>query len=185
MKKYMKLLPLLVIPALAFAGGAEHTNAIAEQYLKLTGRETDFVPRLFNFILLVALLAYLLAKPIKEFLNNRTAEIAKKLEEIEKTRQEAIEAKNKAKEELAQAKSKVVEILDDASKEALYLKEKILSHAEDEMKSLEKSCKDNCEIVERKTVREVTATILDENITENDIPLNAKKIVKIVTKEVA
>ncbi len=185
MKKYLILLPLLAIPALAVAADAEHTNAIAQQYLKLTGRETDFVPRVFNFILLVALLGYLLVKPIKEFLQKRSSEIANKLEEIEKIRQEAIEAKNKAKEELAEAKNKVVEILEDAQKEALYLKEKILASAENEMKALEKSCKDNCEIIERKTVREVTATILDENITESDIPLDAQKIVKIVTKEVA
>ncbi len=185
MNKYVKLLPLLVIPALAIAGGGEHTSAIAEQYLKLTGRETDFVPRLFNFLLLVALLAYLLAKPIKEFLQNRTAEIAHKLEEIEKIRQEAIEAKNKAKEDLVKAKSKAVEILEDAAKEAIYIKEKILASAEEEMKGLERSCMDNCEVIERKTIREVTATILDENISENDIPLDAKKIVKIVTKEVA
>jgi len=185
MKKYVILLTLLAIPALALAAGHGEHNAIAQQYYNLTGRHTDFVPRVFNFILLVALLAYLLAKPIKEFLQNRSAEIAKKLEEIEKIRQEAVEAKNRAKEELVQAKSKVVEILEDAEKEAIYLKEKILASAEDEMKALEKNCKDNCEIIERKTVRELTATILDENITENDIPLDAQKIVKIVTKEVA
>ncbi len=185
MSKYIKLLPIIVIPALALAGGMEHTNAIAEQYFKLTGRETDFIPRVFNFILLVALLVYLLKKPIKEFLENRTKEIANKLEEIEKIRQEAVASKSKAVEDLAKAKAKVVEILEDATNEAVYLKEKIISLAKDEIVVLEKTCQENCEIVERKTIREVTAKLLDENITENDIPLDSKKIVNIVTKEVA
>jgi len=184
MSKYVKIVIALAIPAMLFAGG-EHTSAMAEQYLKLTGRETDFVPRLFNFVLLAVLLVYLLAKPIKEFLNNRSKQIADTLAEIEQKRQSAKDAKIAAEKELENAKAKVAEIIEDSKKEAELLKEKIKKATEQEISSLEKSCNDMCEIERRKTMREVTTNILDENISSDDIPLNAEKIVNIVTKEVA
>jgi len=185
MGKYVKIVIALAIPALLFAGGEHTTSAMAEQYLKLTGRSTDFVPRLFNFVLLAVLLVYLLAKPIKEFLNNRSKQIADTLAEIEQKRQAAKDAKIAAEQELENAKAKVGEIIEDSKKEAELLKEKIKKATEQEIVTLEKSCNDMCEIERRKTIREVTTNILDENISSDDIPLDAQKIVNVVTKEVA
>ncbi len=182
MSRYIKLLLLLSIPAILLAAP---DSAMAEQYKEITGRATDFVPRVFNFLLLVALLYYLLANPIKEFLKNRTQEIALKLAEIEKKRQASKEAKLKAQEELELAKEKAKEILEDAKKEIVYLKEQIKKQTEQELSSLEKITKEKMEIEERKVVKETTLNVLNENISSDDIPLDASKIVNIVTKEVA
>jgi len=184
MSRYVKILIALAIPALLLASGGEH-NAMAEQYLKMTGRATDFVPRIFNFVLLAVLLVYLLTKPFKEFLKNRTQAIADELAEIEQKRQEAKDAKINAEQQLENAKAKVSEIIEDSKKEAEIIKEKIQKATQQELGSLEKSFKDLCEIEQRKALREATAKILDENISGNDIPLDAEKIVNIVTKEVA
>lgn len=182
MGKYVKVFLLLAIPALLLAGG---DNAAAEQYYKLTGRHTDFVPRLFNFLLLAGLLYYLLANPIKNFLKSRTESIAKELEEIEAKRQAAKESRYKAEEDLKSAKVKAIEILEDAKKEAVVIKENIKKHTEQELIALEKIFNDKCEIEHRKTLRETTLKVLDENISNDDIPLDANKIIEIVTKEVA
>ncbi len=182
MSRYLKLMALLAIPALLLASG---DNKMAEQYLELTGRETDFVPRLFNFVLLVALLYYLLANPIKEFLKNRTSSIAEQLAEIEKRRQASKDAKIKAQEELEEAKAKAKEIVEDAKAEITLVKEKILKNAEQEIATLEKVAKEKMEIEKRKVVKETTANILNDSISSDDIPLDAEKIVNIVTKEVA
>jgi F-type H+-transporting ATPase subunit b len=186
MSKYVKIAIALAIPALLFASGGEHhTSAMAEQYLKMTGRETDFIPRIFNFVLLMVLLVYLLKKPLTEFLQNRSKSIADTLAEIEQKRQAAKDAKIAAQQELENAKAKVSEIIEDSKKEVALLKEKIQKATEQEIASMEKSCNDMCEIEKRKSIREVTTNILDENISSSDIPLDGQKIVNIVTKEVA
>ncbi len=183
MNRYAKVFMLLTIPALLLAGGGE--NELAQKYFELTGRHTDFVPRLFNFILLVVLLVYLLKEPLKKFLQDRTESIAKQLAEIEAKRQAAKDEKAKALESLEAAKLKANEILDDAKKELSLIKENIKKHAEAEVEALEKVFNDKCEIEQRKVVRETTINILDKNIDTSDIPLDASKIVNIVTKEVA
>ena len=183
MNRYAKVFMLLTIPVLLLAGGGE--NELAQKYLELTGRHTDFLPRLFNFILLVVLLVYLLKEPLMKFLKDRAESIAKKLAEIEAKRQAAKNEKLKALEALEAAKAKASEILEDAKKELSLLKEKIKKNAEAEVIALEKICNDKCEVEHRKVVRETTINVLDKNIDTSDIPLDANKIIKIVTKEVA
>ncbi len=181
MKKIMVATLFIVVPAIL----AAHESALAEQYFKITGRHNDFVPRLFNFALLVGLLYYLLANPIKEFLEKRTKSIADELQEIEHKKEAAKKAKEEAEAKLASAQEKAKEIVKDAKKEAILLKEKIEKMTEDELVAMQKTFEQKCEIEERKTIREVTLKTLNENIALEDIPLDAQKILNIVTKEVA
>ncbi len=183
MGRYLKLLALLAIPALLLANSGE--NKMAEQYLELTGRATDIGPRVFNFALLAILLYYLLADPIKNFLKGRTDSIASDLEEIEMKRQAAKDEKIKAELELKNAKAKAKEIVEDAKAEISLIKEKIKKQTEQELLALEKMTNEKMDIEKRKVLKNTTLSILDENISSSDIPLDANKIVEIVTKEVA
>jgi len=183
MNRFVKTFIILSIPALLLASSGE--NEMAQKYFELTGRHTDFVPRVFNFALLVALLYYLLANPLKEFLKARSDSIAKELADIEAKRQAAKDEKLKAQEELEAAKVKAKEIVEDAKNEISLIKENIKKHTEQELIALEKIFNDKCQIEERRVLRETTTAVLDENIQTNDIPLDASKIVNIVTKEVA
>ena len=183
MNRYAKVFILLTIPALLLAGGGE--NELAQKYLELTGRHTDFVPRLFNFILLVVLLVYLLKEPLKKFLKDRTDSIANELAEIEAKRQAAKDEKTKALEELESSNARAGEIVEDAKNEISLIKENIKKNAEAEVATLDKVFNDKCDIEKRKVIRETTLKVLQENIGSDDIPLDASKIVNIVTKEVA
>jgi F-type H+-transporting ATPase subunit b len=182
MSRYLKIIALLAIPAFLLASG---DNKMAEQYLELTGRATDFGPRLFNFVLLAILLYYLLANPLKEFLKNRSDSIAMELAEIEKRRQASKDAKVKAEQDLELAKAKAKEIIEDAKAEVNLIKEKIFNQTEQELATLEKVTKEKMEIEKRKVVKETTVNVLNESISSDDIPLDASKIINIVTKEVA
>jgi len=183
MNRYAKVFMLLTIPALLLASGGE--NELAQKYFELTGRHTDFVPRLFNFILLVVLLVYLLKEPLKKFLQDRIESISSKLAEIEAKRQAAKDEKLKAVEALEAAKAKASEILEDAKKEISLIKERIKKQAQTDILTLEKVSNEKCEVEQRKVLRETTIDVLDKNIDSSDIPLDASKIVNIVTKEVA
>ncbi len=182
MDKFLKIAIICVVPSLLLASG---DNEAAQRYFELTGRHTDFVPRLFNFILLVGLLYYLLAKPLKNFLKDRTNSIADELKEIENARQASKEAQLKAKEDVEKAKVRAKEILEDAKAELELIKKQIQERGEQELLTLDKVFKEKCSIEQRKMVKETTSHVLDENITGDDIPLDASKIINIVTKEVA
>ncbi len=182
MGKILKIAMVFIVPTLLLASGE---NEAAQRYFELTGRHTDFVPRLFNFILLVGLLYYLLAEPLKNFLKERTESIARELKEIEAARQASKEAQIKAQEELEKAKVKAKEILEDAKSELEVIKRQIEERTEQELHTLEKVFNDKCDIESRKMVKETTSKVLDESITNDDIPLDASKIINIVTKEVA
>ena len=182
MGKFLKIAMICAVPALLLASG---DNEAAQRYFELTGRHTDFVPRVFNFVLLVGLLYYLLAEPLKSFLKERTKSIAAELKEIEEARQASKMAQLKAKEDVENAKIRAKEILEDAKAELELIKKQTLAKAEQELATLDKLFNEKCSIEERKMVKETTSKVLDESISSDDIPLDASKIINIVTKEVA
>jgi len=183
MKKTVLIaLVMVAIPALLSAGG--HAEG-AEHYRSITGRDSDFFPRIFNFLIFVGLAYYLLAKPIGDFFKGRREKIASSLQEIETKLQEAKEAQKKAEQTLAESKKKAQEILKDAELEIGVLKEQFAALGEKEIEALERSYKEKMELQERKMKREVISSILDESIKPEDIPLTASKVIDNLSKKVA
>ena len=102
MKKIV-LLSLLVVPAVLLAATPEGE---VSRYFLQTGRETDFIPRVFNFIIFASLLYYLIANPIKTFFKERTQGIAAQLNEIEEKLQAAKDEKKEAQKRLKESEKK-------------------------------------------------------------------------------
>jgi F-type H+-transporting ATPase subunit b len=173
---------MLAIPAILAAAG--HGEG-SEHYRSITGRDSDFFPRIFNFLIFAGLAYYLLAKPIGDFFKNRKAQIASSLQEIETKLQEAKEAQKRAEQTLAESKKKAQEIIKDAELEIEVLKEKFASLGAKELEALERSFKEKMELQERKIKREVIASVLDESIKPDDIPLTASKVIENLSKKVA
>lgn len=179
MKKII-LLSLLVIPALLLASG----NAEESRYFMQTGRESDFLPRVVNFVIFAALLYYLLANPIKDFFKGRSADIEKQLNEIEEQLQAAKDEKKDAQARLDSSKKKSEEIISDAKKEAVLMAEKIAIANQNELALLEKQLEEKISLEERKSAREAIDEVLSENITSDDINLDEKKVIDVVSKKV-
>jgi len=100
-------LAVLAVPALVF--GAEHAEAAAAQYEAVAGRSTDFIPRIFNFLIFAGLTYYLVASPLKSFFVKRRDGIAEQLNEIERKLQEAKTARKQAEQAVETSKSKAAE----------------------------------------------------------------------------
>jgi len=173
---------LFLIPAIVLANSAD---AEGGRYLAQTGRESDFWPRVINFTIFVALLYYLLADPIKNFFNQRKEKIANRLKQAEEMLRIAKEKLKEAQMLLEESKKKAEQILEDAKKEAELLAKKIEETAKNELKILEKQYTEKMIVEERKVVRKTVKEVLDENITPDDIALDAKKVVDIIAKKVA
>ncbi len=171
----------VLIPVLLFGNeGAEGGH-----YLAITGRESDFWPRIFNFAIFAGLAYYLLADTIRGFFKSRSENIASQLKEIEAKLQAAKEARKSAEKQLEESKRKAEEILRDAEKEVALLKEKFAELGQKEIEALQKQFEEKLDTQERKMKREMIASLLDENISNDDIPLSGKAIVETVSKKVA
>jgi len=182
MKKII-LLSLLVVPAVLLANG--HADAETTRYFIQTGRENDFWPRVVNFTIFAALLYYLVANPIRDFFKGRSAGIATQLSEIEEKLQAAKDEKKEAQVRLDASEKKAEEILADAKAEAIILSEKIATANQNELALLEKQLEEKIALDERKSAREAIDEVLSENITTDDINLDEKKVVEIISKKVA
>jgi len=181
MKKIV-LLSLLMVPAILLASGGD---AESSRYFAQTGRETDFLPRVVNFIIFASLLYYLLANPIKNFFKGRSEGIAGQLNEIEKKLQAAKDEKKEAQNRLDESEKRAEEILADAKTEAILLAEKIATANQNDLTLLDKQLEEKMSLEERKSAREAIDEILSENITTDDIMIDEAKVVEIIGKKVA
>ena len=181
MKKIV-LLSLLMVPAILLASGGD---AESSRYFAQTGRETDFLPRVVNFIIFASLLYYLLANPIKNFFKGRSEGIAGQLNEIEKKLQAAKDEKKEAQNRLDESEKRAEEILTDAKAEAILLADKIATANQNDLAILDKQLEEKMSLEERKSAREAIDEILSDNITADDIMLDEAKVVEIISKKVA
>ncbi len=181
-RTFISLLAVLAVPAfMLVAGEAEG----ASHYASIAGRSTDFVPRVFNFLIFAALIYYLVADPIRNFFRERREKIAAQLTEIENRLQAAKEAKKTAEQALAESEKKAKEILEDARKEAEILSERYRELGSRELSALEQQYRERMETEERKMQRETIVSLLDENISPEDIPLTGSQIIDTLAKKVA
>ncbi len=182
MKKIV-LLSLLVLPALLLANtghGGEETR-----YFLQTGRENDFWPRVVNFAIFASILYYLAANPIKNFFKDRREGISAQLKEIEAKLKAAKDAEKDAQSRLDESSKQAALILEDAHKEAAILSDKIADANVNELALMEKQLEEKMTLEKRKSVREAIDTLLTENISNDDIPVDESKVIDIIAKKVA
>lgn len=182
MKKII-LLSLLIVPA-ALLASSGHDSEVSRYFIQ-TGRESDFWPRVINFTIWIALLYYLIANPIKNYFLGRSEGIAAQLNEIEVKLQSAKNEQKEAQSRLDESYKKVAQIIDDAKNEAIILAQKISESNENELALMEKQLEEKMIMEERKSARETIDSVLSENITNDDIIIDASKVVDIISKKVA
>jgi F-type H+-transporting ATPase subunit b len=182
MKKIILLSLFLVPAALLASAGADGE---VSRYFIQTGRESDFVPRLVNFIIFASLIYYLVANPIKGYFKGRSEGISAQLNEIEEKLQAAKDEKKEAQNRVKESQKKAEEIIVDAKAEAALLAKKIATANEEELVVLEKQLAEKIAFEERRSAREVIDEILSENITNDDIIIDEAKVVEIISKKVA
>lgn len=89
----------------------------------------DFLYRIFNFAIVVAILVYFLTKPIKKGLAGRREEIEKALAEAKRTKEEAEAKFAEYDRKLARATEEIAEISDSIRREGELEKIKIIENA--------------------------------------------------------
>lgn len=181
-KRYIFIAVSFLLPMVLLASGAEGGHS---KYYAMTGYESDFWPRVFNFTVFAVLLVYLTKNLIINFFKDRKASISKQLTEIEARLQAAKEAKKEAEAKFKESQKKAKEIVADAKKEAILLSDNIMSQNLSDLEYLEKQFAEKQSLESRKKSKETIGEILRENITSDDIQIDEKKVIDILKGKVA
>lgn len=139
----------------------------------------DFLYRVLNFAIVVAILVYFLTKPIKKGLAGRREEIEKTLAEAQRAKEEAEEKFAEYDRKLAQATDEIAEISDAIRREGQLEKEKIIANAKAMAEQIEKDAGKAAELeiakaraeLKREAVRlavEIAEDLLKKNFTKDD-----------------
>jgi len=170
MKKIILIFSLVVV---SFA--SEHISSV-------TISDSDFIPRLVNFIIFAAILWYLLADKAKTFYANRSNSIASKFEEVENKLKESKLQKESLKREVEEAHKKAEEIVKTAQKEVEIIKAQTLAVAKNEVEMLNKQFKD-FKVYEESRIKKEVVELYLKDLTK-DIHLSSEEVSNIVTKKV-
>lgn len=147
------------------------------------GTDYDIVPRTINFLIFFAILLYFVAKPAKEFYQNRITKIASRLDDIQKR---VLESKNRKLElikKVEEAKKEAQIAKENAKKEAELLVAKIQADTKNELALLDKQFEDSKAYKERKMQKEVVAEVLNEAFDE--LKISQDELFKIMLKKVS
>ena len=109
MKKFLYILTSIIGVVLAAAVFASEGGHGAEEYTFMG----DWLPRIINFAIIVGLLVFFLRKPVRDMFKNRTAEIAKAMEDSRDARERALaalaEMERKAREMDAETRTMIAD----------------------------------------------------------------------------
>jgi len=117
----------------------------------------DFAGKTINFLILFGGLGYLLYRPLKQWLHNKTLTIAHLLEENARARREAEEKLASVKERLMRVNEEIEAVRKKAEVEGLREKERILSLAREEAARIEKLRELEIEALRQGAIRELKA----------------------------
>jgi len=153
-----------------------------ENVAHATISDSDFIPRLVNFIIFAGILWYLLADKIKVFYSDRSNSISSKFEEVENKLKESKLEKEALKVKVEEAHKKAEEIIKTAQKETDIIKAQSLEVAKNEITMLNKQFEDFKTYEESRIKKEVVGLYL-KDLTK-DIHLSSEEVASIVTKKV-
>lgn len=124
-----------------------------------------------NFILLVFLLYRLLYKPVRAFLDNRTAEIEEQIKTAEENQQAAIALRLELEEQAKNSRQEARQFLDDAAKRAETLQAEMIQEARNEAAAIIRRAQEVTELEKEKAWAE-----LKEQVAELSLLLASKVI---------
>jgi F-type H+-transporting ATPase subunit b len=148
------------------------------------GVEKDIIERAFNFFVFAGILYYLIAKPIRNFLSDRTNSIENEFKRNEKRLEDSKAQLEQAQEELIEAKRKAGMIVTDAKREAQLSVEKIEASLQNDLATLEKQNSELQALEERKMVQNVVDEVLKE-VMKSELGLDSESLSKTLQKKVS
>lgn len=167
-KVLLTLIFVGVMTGIACAAGGEGHQVDSGVLLK------DFLYRIFNFAIVVAILVYFVTKPIKKGLGGRSEEVARALAEAEQIKQQAEARFAEYDQKLAAADAEISQISAAIRREGELEKERILTSAREAAVKIEKEAEKAAalEVARARTALQAEAVKLAVDLAEQMLKKN-------------
>ena len=148
-------------------------------------QESDFIQRVINFVIFVAILWYFAFDSIKGIFVNRRNAISARLQEVQENLHKAKREKETAQKRLEESKEKAKNIVNAAKQEAYLLEQKYNDQIKKDIETLKYPLESNIEFERRKITHEAVDELLNKLIQSDDVQLNKEDYVNIITKRIS
>ncbi len=146
---------------------------------------TDIVQRSVNFIIFAGILYYLLASPIKDFFQGRSAGIRQELDRVQEKMKESKKTKETALQKVEDAEKFAADLIESSKKESKILNDNIMQQCENDIENIEKQNISLMELEQRKMVRNIVDTVMNDLLTEENASFDKDAMAQIIMKKVA
>jgi len=146
LQKKSALLILMVVPFLLFMSFAEESHP---------SQTKDFLGKLINFLLLFGGLAYVLRKPLGNFLQGRSDSLEQVLREAKESQEEAAERLNQVESRLRKLDEEIEKMQREAEAEGQSLHQHVLEEAKQVADRLKHFASQEIEMLTKDAIREI------------------------------
>jgi F-type H+-transporting ATPase subunit b len=131
----------------------------------------DWLPRLVNFAIIAGVIIYFTRKPIRDFFKNRTADIAKAIEESKEARERAVAALAEMDRKVKDLEAEMARLIADAQTRGEKDKQALIEEGKKVAQDVQAQVKQgiDVEVQKAKTVLAVEAAILSVDLAEGKI----------------
>lgn len=148
-------------------------------------QDSDFIERVINFVIFVAILWYFAFDAIKGIFVNRKNAIIARLQEVQDNLHKAKSESESSKKRLADSKKKADEIINAAKKEALLMGQKYEEQIRRDIEALDSALESSIDFEKRKITQEAVNELLNELVNSKELKLNKDDYVNIITKRIS
>jgi len=168
MKKVMPLLFAFYTLLLASAAGASEAAEGAGEAMTFMG---DWLPRIVNFAIIAGVVVYFMRKPAQDFFKNRSAEIAKALQESKEARERAVAALVEMERKIKDLEAETARMVADAQSRSEKDKQALIDEGRKVAQDVQAQVKQgiDIELQKARTTLAAEASLLSLDLAEGKI----------------
>lgn len=148
-------------------------------------QESDFIQRVINFVIFVAILWYFAFDTIKGIFTQRQAEISHRLQEAQDLFHKAKKEQEMTYKKLEESKEKAKEIINMAKQEAYIIEQKYNEQIKKDLENLKYSLESSMSFERMKTIQNATIKAIDELVQSKSVQLDKQDYINIITKRIS
>lgn len=135
---------------------------------------SSFLGQLLNFIVLFGGLAYVLRKPVKNYLQRKSDEVALLIQKSEQLKADSIQKLEQTRERLARLEEEMRLIKEEAEEQALKEKERITFEAQQEAERLRKLAREEIDSLTTASIIELKAYAINLSVSKAEQRIKQK-----------
>lgn len=148
-------------------------------------QESDFIQRVINFVIFIAILWYFAFDTIKGIFTQRQAEISRRLQEAQDLFHKAKKEQEMTNKRLEESKEKAKEIVNMAKQEAYIIEQKYNEQIKKDLENLKYSLESNMNFERTKAIQNAVTKALNQLMQSKSAQLHKQDYINIITKRIS